>query len=459
MKNRVLITGALSPRWIEEFRKNPIFEVHYHPDCLRQEVLERVSSADILVTRSETNVDSEVLAAGAKLKILARAAVGVGNIDLEEATKRGILVINCPGKNTNAAAEMTLTLMMAMLRNLCDAQAKVKSGGWDRHTFTGSEARGKTIGLVGLGNVGHRVAKFALGLDMKVLAYDPYISPEVFRRNGVEAIDSLSQLIQASDILSLHVPLNKETKGMITLEHLQSMRPGGYFINAARGGLVSESDLLTVLKSGHLAGAGIDTFESEPHPFKELTQHPKVYCSPHIGASTHEAQEAIGETVYSEVCRAVRGEVVNHPVNLPGVAIPDRKITRSYAVLAEKLGSMLAQMIGFNPTGIEVLYRGDLADHDHSLIPLSFMKGYCAQVSDEMVSYVNARSVFKSLGISLTEKTDPDFFSYRSAVKFIATGEGEHRFVLGGLVFDETHLRVSLVNEFAFELEPKAPCF
>ena len=451
----VLISGALDKEALQSFQTYPGFKVRYVPDLARAELLKLTSTAHVLVTRSETDVDREMIDASPKLKVIARAAVGVGNIDIDYATEKGILVINTPGKNTNSAAEMTMGLMLAMFRNIPQAHAEVKGGGWDRHRFTGRELRGKRIGIVGLGNVGHRVAKFALGFDMEVFAYDPYISPDVFVRHGAKAMSSLLALASAVDVLTLHVPLNKETKGMITAEVLAAMPPNGWLINAARGGIVSEADLVAALSSGHLAGAGIDTWETEPKPRKDLLSHPHVIGAPHIGASTTEAQLAIGKTVYEQVVKAMEGSVVDYPVNLPEVAVIDHPLLKTYAVLAEKLGSLVGQILNFNPTQVFMSYRGNLAGLDHSIVRLSWMKGYASQVVDDYVSFVNVTSHMEKMGIRIIEKEDPTFASYKSALKCEVAGADGQRLTVGGVVFDDRYLRISLINDFYFEVEPE----
>lgn len=454
MSTNVLITGALHDGAIAGFRANPAFVVTYAPDCARDELLQLVANTHVLVTRSETDVDREVIEHAPQLQLIARAAVGVGNIDIEYATEKGILVVNCPAKNTNSAAELTLALLLAMLRNVPQAHQVMKNGGWDRHRFTGRELRGKRLGIVGLGNVGHRVAKFARGFDMEVFAYDPYIAPAVFARNDARPCDSLEEMLGQIDVLSVHVPLNKETKNMIHGKLLDLMPRGSYVLNAARGGVIHEKDLVVRLNSGHIAGAAIDTWESEPKPLPELLKHERVWCTPHIGASTVEAQIAIGETILAQVIKAVEGGVVDHPVNLPHVAVIDNPIVKAYAVLAEKLGSLIGQVLDFNPTEMSISYRGDLATVDHAIVRLGLMKGYASQVMDGYVSFVNVEQNVQKMGIAITESREPGFQSFKSALKVKVLGDDGHQLTVGGVVFDERYVRISLLNDFYFEVEP-----
>lgn len=454
MPTNVLITGALHESAISAFKANKNLAMTYRPDCERAELLKLLPSAHVLVTRSETDVDKAVIDAATELKIIARAAVGVGNIDIDYATGKGVLVINCPGKNTNSAAELTLGLMLAMFRKIPNAHGHLKGGGWDRHRFSGRELRGKRLGIVGLGNVGHRVAKFAHGFDMEVSAYDPYISPDVFQRYGVINAGSLMDLAANVDVLTVHVPLNKETKGMVDAKVLSAMPAGGYIVNAARGGVCKESDLVAALASGHLAGVALDTFDNEPKPLPALLNHERVWCTPHIGASTEEAQVSIGKTVYEQVVKALDGGVVDYPVNLPDIGVPDNALLKAYSILAQKLGSVIGQIIDFNPKRMEIHYRGDLAGLDTKLVRVSLMKGYASHVVDQYVSFVNTVSHFEKLGIVLTETSDPDFSSYKSAIKVVVLGDRNESLSVGGIVFDGVYPRISLINDFYFEIDP-----
>jgi D-3-phosphoglycerate dehydrogenase / 2-oxoglutarate reductase len=452
---RVLITGTLHPKALELLGRHPHLKVDYLPDCPRSQIIERVKNAEVLVSRSETDVDREIIDAAPNLKIIARAAVGVSNIDIAYATEKGILICNCPGQNTNSAAELTMGLMLSVYRKIPAAHMTIKGGGWNRHHFSGRELRGKTLGIVGLGNVGHRVAQFARGFDMKVLAYDPYLAPKIFDRHGTTQCSDLAEMVAQCDVLSVHVPLNKETKGMIDADMLAKLPKGAILINAARGGVITEDGLIQMLQNGHLSGAGIDTFEGEPKPRADLLACENVYCTPHIGASTEEAQEAIAESVAKQIISATEGGVVDHPVNLPRVGVIDDPLLRSYAVLGEKLGSIAGQIQSFNPTSITFSYRGDLAILDHGLIKLAWLKGYLSRIVDDYVSFVNVETHVQRLGIELIEKDDPNFSNYKSALKITIQGRNDDQLTIGGTVFDSSHLRFTLINDFYFEIEPE----
>ncbi|MES2745999.1 MAG: phosphoglycerate dehydrogenase [Bdellovibrionota bacterium] len=454
MRTKVLITGALHPVALEGLAKIDNLDVVYLPDATFAEFQSQLKDTQVLVSRSETDVNRELIDAAPNLKLIARAAVGVGNIDLDYATEKGILVMNTPGKNTNSAAELTVGLMLSMFRRLPEAQQTLKTGGWDRHRFTGLELRGKKVGIVGLGNVGHRVAKFCHGFDCEVFAYDPYISPDIFKKHEATQITSLVELASKVDILTLHVPKTKETTGMIDREILKALGTKGYLVNAARGGIVLEKDLLWALDNKLIAGAAIDTFETEPKPNAALIKHDNVYCSPHIGASTLEAQIAIGQTVADQIGKALEGGVVDYHVNLPEVGVIDQPIMKAYSTLAEKLGSLVGQILDFNPQSVQFQYRGDISELDNSIIRLSWMKGYLNKVVDDYVSFVNVGRHMDRLGIKVDEKIDPGFSSYNSALKILVRGAQGQQMTVGGVVFENRHLRLTLINDFHFEVEP-----
>jgi D-3-phosphoglycerate dehydrogenase len=453
-KTEVLITGALHESALQAFKSNTSLSVNYKPDCDRASLMGMVAQCHVLVTRSETNVDRELMDAAPSLKVIARAAVGVGNIDISYASERGILVINCPGKNTNSAAELSMGLLLGMLRNIPQAHANVKAGKWDRHKFAGRELKGKRLGIVGLGNVGHRMAKFAHGFDMDVSAYDPYISPTIFEKHTVKRVTSLRELASQSDVLSVHVPLNKETKGMISKSIMAAMPKGSWIVNAARGGIFLEEEIRPFLESGHIAGLAVDTFEVEPEFNKSLVALSNVWVTPHIGASTEEAQIAIGEAIYLQVVKAIEGGVVDYPVNLPNVGVISDERIKAFSILSEKLGSLAGQIIEFNPSKIEMLYRGELAGLNHSLVRLSFMKGYASRVVNDFVSFVNVEAHFSRLGLKVEDKEEPSFDSYRSALKIRISGSNGEVLTVGGIVFDDLLPRLSLINGFHFEAEP-----
>ena len=342
------------------------------------------------------------------------------------------------------------------MRKLVHAHLHMASEGWDRHQFTGTELLGKTIGIVGLGNVGHRVARFAQAFEMKVLAYDPHIADEVFERHQVRKV-SLEELLTQADAVSVHVPKNAETTGMIGASELAQMRSGVVIINAARGGVVDEAALLKALQSGQVVAAGIDTWEEEPPQDNSFRDLPQVVMTPHIGASTVEAQIRIAETIAVQVPKALRGEVVDFPVNMPAVQVLDSPVVKSYTTLAERLGLFASQYIGFAPDRLKIHYRGGLAKYDPSLLRLCFLRGLLGN-THEYVSYVNADQVAESSGLHVEEVQDPGFTDYESAVKFQLAGKAGE-FQISGVVFSGPHPRITRLNDFVCEIEPEGSNF
>lgn len=454
--HKILVTGALDPIGLNLLRAHPDVELDYTPDLPYDQILERIGGYDCIVSRSETDVDRKMIDAGTHLKVIARAAVGVGNIDIEYATQKGILVLNTPAKNTNSAAELTLGTLLALLRKVVRAHQKMEGGGWDRHTFTGRELLGKSLGIVGLGNVGHRVAKFALGFDMKVYAYDPYISDDTFKKYGVIKCERLDDMLPRVDVLTVHVPKNKETSGMIGARELALLPRGSWVLNLARGGIVDEGALADALASGQVGGAGIDTWQVEPVKEHPLKKFPNVVMTPHIGASTTEAQRRIAETVAEQTLKALSGEVVDTPVNMPFLQAELPAELKRYAVLAERMGSFTGQYIDFNPSTIQFTYRGQLASNHSALVKLAFLKGFLRRTVDEdmYVSFVNVEDLVRKKGISLGEGEDPTWRAYNSSFHVTVQSDAG-KFSIGGTVFDGSHDRFIDLDGFCFEVEPR----
>ena len=452
MTYHVLITGALHPRALELFEAAQDVTVDYSPDLPANEIMERIPNCHAIVSRSETRIDSALIDAGAKLKVIARAAVGIGNIDVDYATEKGILVINTPGKNTNSAAELTLGLLLAAMRKVVPAHRRMQDDGWDRHTFTGTELMGKTLGLIGLGNVGHRVARFARAFDMEVLAYDPYVSDETFEKHQVHK-SALDDLVARCDVLTVHVPLTRETTGLIDARRIAALKEGAIVLNTARGGVIDEAALLEALRAGRVAAAGIDTWEVEPPKGNPFASMPNVVMTPHIGASTREAQLRIGESIAEQTLRALHDEVVDYPVNMPRLNVLTDPRVKYYTVLAEKLGGFAVQSLDFNPRKVLVKYRGELNAEEGMMVRLAFLRGFLGGTADEAVTFVNAEKKAAERGIVVTEESDPGFTDYHHAVQFTVS-DHEQQFKVGGVVIGQNNYRLSQVNEFTFEVIP-----
>ena len=447
----ILITGKLHDTAVTALQAIPKAQVIYRPDCPSTELAELVTSCQVLVTRSETAIDRSLLDRATQLKIIGRAAVGVANIDVDYASEKGILVINCPGKNTNSAAELTFALLLCVIRQVYRAAERIRNGGWDRHLFKGHELRNKRLGIVGLGNVGHRVCRFANAFDMQVYAYDPFLPTAKFAKHHAKRSDSLEQLAETVDILSVHVPLTRETTAMIDRNILQKLGKDGILINTARGKVICQKSLLASLANDELKAVAIDTWHNEPHPDPDLSSHPKVFGTPHIGASTEEAQLAIATTIAEQVRKATAGEVVDYPVNVPHSTVIDSMLHRSCAVLAEKLGSLMGQLVTIHPSLVKVRYSSELGNFP--LIRLSWLKGYLHHVVDGYVSIVNCDRHCQRLGIKVKEEMCQD--TNRAELQISLTDEQNNTLTSKGVVFDDRKLRIAQIDNFHFEIEPR----
>ena len=452
MKYRILITGKLHPVALSLLEAAPEVEVANHPDIPPEDLLSLIGGCHAIISRSETSITREVIDAGKELKVIARAAVGTGNIDVDYATDKGILVINTPGKNANSAAELTIGVLLAAVRKIVPAHTNMQAGAWNRHQFAGTELRGRTMGIIGLGNVGQRVARFARAFDMELLAYDPYVSDDVFETNQAKKMD-LDTLLAAADVVTLHTPQTPETINMIAAPQFARMKDGAILLNLARGRLVDETALLEALQSGKVAAAGIDTWAVEPPGENPLKDLPQVVMTPHIGGSTEEAQLQIGESIADQTLRALRDDVVDYPVNMPRVKVLTNPRAKFYIVLAEKLGSFAMQFLDFNPRQIQVLYRGELTSEEGVMVRRAFLKGFLKNTAEEAITFVNAENKAAERKIQVVDSEDPHFSEYPSAVKFVVT-DHDQSFSVGGVVFGENNFRLSHVNEFLFEVVP-----
>jgi D-3-phosphoglycerate dehydrogenase / 2-oxoglutarate reductase len=404
---RVLIAEPLADAGIELLRAH--FEVDAHDALDRAELLARVADADALVVRSATQVDAEVLAAGRNLKVVGRAGIGLDNVDVNAATRLGVMVVNAPQSNVISAAEHTVALILAQARNIPQADAALREGRWERSRFQGAELYGKALGIVGLGRVGALVAQRLNAFGMRVIAYDPYVSRDRAAQMGVE-LASLVEVLTRADVVTVHLPKTPETTGLIGERELAAMRPGARLVNTARGGLVDETALAKAVESGHLGGAALDVFTEEPTTQSPLFQLDRVVVTPHLGASTAEAQDKAGVAIAEQLILALTGQFVPNAVNVDAGPVPDA--LRPFLPLAEKLGRLYTALAGGGPSGranlvmggrLGLEYVGALAEHDTRVLTLAALKGMLAPVVHEPVTYVNAPLLAAERGLELVE--------------------------------------------------------
>jgi D-3-phosphoglycerate dehydrogenase len=400
----VLVADPLAEDGLARLRQS--VDVEVRPKLTESELVAAVGGFDALVVRSETRVTAGVLGAGQRLQVVGRAGVGVDNIDVAAATQRGILVVNAPRGNVIAAAEHTIGLLLALARNIPQADAAVKAGEWQRSRYTGVEVRGKVLGIVGLGNIGSEVATRAQGLEMEVIAYDPVLPVERSEQLNVELV-GLDELFSRADFITIHAPLVEGTRNLIDARLLALAKPEARLVNAARGGIVDEAALYRALADGRLAGAAADVFAREPVGENPLLGLPNFVATPHIAASTVEAQASVAFDVAEEVLAVLRGELPRHAVNAPSLAPEELAFLRPYESLAGRLAQFHVQLKGGRTAQMEIEYRGELAERDVTVVTAAAVRGLFQAFTEERINPVNARLVARRRGLRLVERRTP----------------------------------------------------
>ncbi len=442
---RILVADPLAEDGLERLRRaGEVTVVNKRPEA---ELIELIPDFDALVVRSETRVTASILEAGHKLRVVGRAGVGVDNIDVPAATRKGILVVNAPRGNIVAAAEHTVALLFAVARWIAQADASVKRGEWTRAKFVGTEVRGKTLGVIGLGNVGSEVAKRAHGLEMEVVAYDPVVSVERAELFNVELV-GLSELLERADFVTVHVPLVDANRNLISTREFAMMKPTARLINAARGGIVSEAALYEALSTGRIAAAAVDVFENEPPGENPLLTLPNLIATPHLGASTAEAQVSVAFDVAEEVAAVLAGDLPRFAVNAPALPPEELAYLRPFADLTERLAAMHVQLFGGRVGSIELAIEGELAEHDINLLVASAIKGLLQPFTEDRINAVNARLIASSRGIKLVERRDRAQSSYASLV---TVGVQDHE-IAGTVLMGEP--RAVRIDSFRVDLVP-----
>jgi D-3-phosphoglycerate dehydrogenase len=451
---KILVTDSLAPQGLEVFQRAPGFEVDVRIGLKPGELKKVVADYDGWVIRSGTKITADLVEAAKNLKVIGRAGVGFENIDVDAASKKGIVVMNTPGGNNVTTGEHTISLMMALARHIPQAVASLKSGKWERNKFVGMELCNKTLGIIGLGNVGRIVAERAAGLRMKVIGYDPFISPESIARMGVEPA-TLEEIFTKSDCITVHVPLTPETQGLINRKAFAKMKTGVRIINCARGGIVDEKDLADAIREGKVAGAALDVYVDEPpppdHPLLKMDQ---VITTPHLGASTDEAQLNVAIAVAEQMVDFLAQGVVRYAVNVPSVSPELLEVLRPYLTLAEKLGSLHVQMAGALPKEVQVEYRGDVTQYNVAPLTLAVLKGMLTPVMESGVNYVNAPLVARERGIKIVESKGEHAGDFASSIAVKAKAKKQDLEVEGA-IFGSKYPRIVRVNNFYLEAVPE----
>lgn len=448
----VLIAEELSPATIDAL--GPDFDVRSVDGTDRPALLSALAEAEAILVRSATKVDAEAIAAAPRLKVIARAGVGLDNVDIKAATAAGVMVVNAPTSNIVSAAELTVGHILSLARRIPAAHASLSTGAWKRSSFTGTELFEKTVGIIGLGRIGALIAARLQGFDMRVIAYDPYVTSARAQQLGVQLV-ALDELLEQSDFVTIHMPKTPETTGMIGAEQLARMKPTACVVNVARGGLIDEEALYTALTTGEIAGAGLDVFTSEPPveggPARALLDLPNVVVTPHLGASTEEAQEKAGVSVARSVRLALGGELVPDAVNVAGGLIDP--YVRPGIPLVEKLGQIFAALAHSPLTSLDVEVHGELNDYDVSVLKLAALKGVFTNIVSETVSYVNAPLLAEQRGVEVRLIADDVSSEYRNVITLRgALADGAQLSVSGTLTGTKQIEKLIGINGYAVEL-------
>jgi D-3-phosphoglycerate dehydrogenase len=445
---RILVTEKIAESGLDRLREaGHEVDVRLAPDP--SELPELVRGADALIIRSATTVTAEVLEAGDELVVVGRAGIGLDNVDVDAATAAGVMVVNAPQSNTLSAAEHTMAMLLAQARNIPQAHSALKQGRWERSQWEGVELSDKTLGIVGLGRIGRLVAQRALAFGMRLVGHDPFVSAERARELSVELLD-LEELMATADFVTLHLAKTPETMGLIGTELLAKAKPGLRLINVARGGVVDEAAVAQAVSDGRIAGAALDVFEEEPTTASPLFGLDEVVVTPHLGASTREAQDKAGETIAEQVGLALAGEFVPFAVNVS--AAEASETVRPFLPLAERLGGLFAGLLGGVAPVLDIEYHGQLADYDTRILTLSVLKGMLARATDEPVSYVNAPGLAAEKGTEVRETTTPVSHDY---VNLITLRGGGHA-IGGTLTGLRARARIVEIDEHAVDLPPAA---
>ena len=446
---RILVAESVAQEGLERLRAH--HEVDERIGLGRDELCAILPDYDALIVRSQVQVDAELIAAGTRLVVIGRAGVGVDNVDLDTATRAGITVVNAPTGNTIAAAEHTLALLYALARKIVPAEASLRRGEWKRAQFTGLELRGRTLGIVGLGKIGQAIAARAIAMEMTVLGVDPYITPEQAENHGVDLVD-FDTLLARSDVITVHVPLTRATKNLIGTESLAKMKPGAILLNVARGGVIDEAAVADALRDGRLAAAGVDVFEHEPPAGSPLLDAPNAVLTPHLGASTAEAQVLVSEEVASQVIDVLDGRSARYAVNAPLLTPETARAIAPYLPLAEILGRFFAQFCRTAVRTITLEIAGELAEHDGTPLTAAVLRGLLETTTTERVNLVNAGALAKARGITVIERKTPDAGAFAALLTISGESKGETTTVAGTVAAGEP--RLTRLNDYRLDMAP-----
>jgi D-3-phosphoglycerate dehydrogenase len=447
---RILVCDGLHEQGVRIFERTERIEVAVHEHLGPRDLLGLIGDFEGVVLRSRTHIDREVLEQAPRLRVIGRAGIGVDNIDIEAATQRGVLVMNTPGANAMAAAEHTLALMLALARHIPQADQSMRARKWDKKNFLGTELYNHTLGIIGLGRIGSIVANRASDMKMRVLAYDPYISADVAAKLGVELV-SLGEIFRESDFITLHTPLTKETRGLLDEAAFKKMKAGVRIINCARGGIIDEAALYEAIKEGRVAGAALDVFSKEPPMDSPLLTLPQIIATPHLGASSEQAQINVSTAIAEQMVDYLLNGVVKNAVNMPSISPQVIERVRPYMLLAERLSCFLSQYFRGNVKRLRVTYGGDLRDLELAPVTNAAQKGFLEWALTNEVNMVNAPVIMASRGIEVDVATTSEVRGYTGLITLSAITD-QREFQVAGTVFPEPECRIVQIDEYRMEV-------
>jgi len=450
---KILVSDPLSQRGLEILEKEKNLRFDLKPGLAPEELKKILPEYDAIIIRSETKLKADIIEAGNRLKVIGRAGIGLDNVDLSAATKKGVVVMNTPQENAIAAAEHTIAMMLAASRKIPQATASMRAGKWEKKKFMGVELYNKTLGLIGIGVIGTIVADRARGLKMKAIGYDPYLPAEAAEKKGVELV-SLDELLSRSDFITIHTPLTEETRDLIDENALSKMKDGVILVNCARGGIINEKHLYEAIRAGKVAGAALDVFEKEPATGNPLLELEGVISTPHLGAATGEAQENVAIAIAQQIVDyLVHGEARN-AVNMPAVSPDSLPFLRPYLRLGEQLGSFLGQISNYAIEEVLIEYHGEVVEYGTKAITISILKGLLTPFVGETVNFVNASIMAKERGIRVTESVSEKGEDFSSLIALTVRSKMEQNYIAGTL-FGRKELRIVKLNDFLIEALPE----
>lgn len=450
---KVLVSDTLAREGVEIFENAPGIEVDVMTNLTPDELKGIIKDYDGIAIRSATKITAELIDKADRLKVIGRAGIGLDNVDVTGASKRGVVVMNTPGGNTITTAEHAISLMLSLARKIPQATASMKTKKWEKKRFMGTEVCNKTLGIIGIGKVGSIVADRALGLKMNVIAYDPFISPEVAEKMGI-VLASMDDLLKNSDFISVHTPATKETKGMINAAAFTKMKDGVFIINCARGGIIVEKDLYEALVSGKTAGAALDVFEKEPTANWDLIFLDNVICTPHLGASTDEAQRNVAIAIARQMVDYLTDGTIKNAVNFPSVSAEILSTMQPYLTLAERLGKFEVQLVSGGIKEVVIEYSGEILDFDIAPLTTALLKGFLTPILDVDINYINAPVIARERGIKVIESKSSEVKDFTSMISLTVKTTEKESFA-AGTIFGKQDARIVRIDKFTLEAIPE----